>query len=734
MTTILIKRPYFHVKPLEREQLRNWYAYLDFEIRTKKKSRILFLFERCMIACANYEEMWIKFANYLLAIDDNAAARSIYKREAGNPDYSGLVAKYERLIQEAATTSRKIASFWALKLARFHTRFRHDRKLAKKVLKEAISKDKDNVQLYLALVDLAYSSSHSRDSEIVAAFDAAIDSKDLSAEERFQFSMRKLEFLEELGNDVGRVTLHIEKHLAFEKSFEIAPSMTIFHGKKMPLHKEIVPQQLRFFLPLIDFFSICRWPNRLTSNFGGFILATFGSAINALEGIRDWRNSRHFWARIPMSINFLSKKSSNSLPTLSRGVMVDRHEIFSSARLCTNSMATTTATTTTTQRLDPTTGWTCLACQLVFSSGQLQREHYRNEWHLYNMKRQIANLPPVTERDFLDKLQHFAQHQTNDDSRHSIAAATGTASALPTFNLSSSLVCASRRHKEAAEEDGGQMERKNVEDDKLPKVAEEDVSSENDEDGHEANKEDGIPPNECLFCEHKSGNWEANLEHMAIHHGFSIPDFPFCTDTPGLLIYLGFKIGVGLTCIRCQCARFRSLDALRKHMRDSNHCNFRIDCQQEGDVLLEFMDFYDYSEQCDEEATGGGDEAEQQQMTAVLDDEGAFLVLPSGARIGHRSLVRYFRQRFSAGSRPDDWHFQRRQMLLANAKKSDILKQLGGGPASAASCCPLPVLAASLKARARDVSFMKRTVERLALRRQMAANKLFRSRGRDDQQ
>jgi len=55
-----IKRPYFHVKPLERDQLRNWYSYLDFEIRTGKKTRVLFLFERCMIACANYEEMWIK--------------------------------------------------------------------------------------------------------------------------------------------------------------------------------------------------------------------------------------------------------------------------------------------------------------------------------------------------------------------------------------------------------------------------------------------------------------------------------------------------------------------------------------------------------------------------------------------------------------------------------------------------------------------------------------------------
>jgi hypothetical protein len=57
-----------------------------------------------------------------------------------NPDYSPLVAKYERLISDSQ--SRKIGSFWSLKLARFHTRFRHDRKLAKKVLKEAISKDK----------------------------------------------------------------------------------------------------------------------------------------------------------------------------------------------------------------------------------------------------------------------------------------------------------------------------------------------------------------------------------------------------------------------------------------------------------------------------------------------------------------------------------------------------------------------------------------------------------------
>jgi len=60
------------------------------------------------------------------------------------------------------------------------------------------------VQLYLQLVDLAYSSSHSRDSEIIAAFDTAVDSKDLGLEERYQFSLRKMEFLEEMSRDISR--------------------------------------------------------------------------------------------------------------------------------------------------------------------------------------------------------------------------------------------------------------------------------------------------------------------------------------------------------------------------------------------------------------------------------------------------------------------------------------------------------------------------------------------------
>lgn len=58
--SLQIKRPYFHVKPLERCQLKNWKEYLDYEIEQGDQNRIIVLFERCLIACALYEEFWIK--------------------------------------------------------------------------------------------------------------------------------------------------------------------------------------------------------------------------------------------------------------------------------------------------------------------------------------------------------------------------------------------------------------------------------------------------------------------------------------------------------------------------------------------------------------------------------------------------------------------------------------------------------------------------------------------------
>lgn len=74
-----VKRPYFHVKPLERMQLKNWRDYLDFEIANGDHKRVVTLFERCVIACALYEDFWQRFASYMEEFSIEGC-RSVYER------------------------------------------------------------------------------------------------------------------------------------------------------------------------------------------------------------------------------------------------------------------------------------------------------------------------------------------------------------------------------------------------------------------------------------------------------------------------------------------------------------------------------------------------------------------------------------------------------------------------------------------------------------------------------
>ncbi|XP_057438499.1 pre-mRNA-processing factor 39-1 isoform X1 [Lotus japonicus] len=64
-----IRRPYFHVRPLNIGELENWHNYLDFIEREGDLSKIVKLYERCVIACANYPEYWIR---YVLCMEASA--------------------------------------------------------------------------------------------------------------------------------------------------------------------------------------------------------------------------------------------------------------------------------------------------------------------------------------------------------------------------------------------------------------------------------------------------------------------------------------------------------------------------------------------------------------------------------------------------------------------------------------------------------------------------------------
>ena len=85
---------------------------------------------------------------------------------------------------------------------------------------------------------------------------------------------------------------------------------------------------------------------------------------------------------------------------------------------------------------------------------------------------------------------------------------------------------------------------------------------------------------------------------------------------------------------------FQSFSAVRKHMSDKGHSKML----HEGAALIEYADFYDYTSSYPEP------EGDEEVEVDAIDDDGFELVLPSGAKVGHRSLARYYKQSLNPGN------------------------------------------------------------------------------------
>ncbi|XP_026853444.2 pre-mRNA-processing factor 39 [Electrophorus electricus] len=265
-----IKRPYFHVKALEKTQLSNWREYLDFELENGTPERVVVLFERCLIACALYEEFWIKYAKYLESYSTEGV-RHVFKKactihlpkkptihvlwaafeeQQGNiEDARGILKgleeavpglamvrlrrvslerrhgnldEAEALLRDAITNGKNASesSFYSVKLARQLLKVQRSIGKARNVLLEAIEKDETCPKLYLNLLELEYSGDvQQNEAEILACFDRALSSPML-LESRVTFSQRKVEFLEDFGSDINVLVTAYEQHQKLLKEQE----------------------------------------------------------------------------------------------------------------------------------------------------------------------------------------------------------------------------------------------------------------------------------------------------------------------------------------------------------------------------------------------------------------------------------------------------------------------------------------------------------------------------------
>ncbi|XP_072519578.1 pre-mRNA-processing factor 39 [Salminus brasiliensis] len=282
-----IKRPYFHVKPLDRAQLKAWQSYLDWEIAEAEAvqevpeetsedqgvskvcesvaghKRVVILFERCLIACALYEESWDKYVHYLepRSLEET---RNVYRRaceiyllhkhtfhlqwsafeerhgnileaqriletleqampglvmvrlrRAGLERRLGRLDQAESLLREAVEGNKDkpyLHAFFSIKLARFLLKLGKNPSKARAVLQDAIELSPENSKLYLNLLELEISGDLRVNGGGVQQCVSKALAAPLSPETKILFSQRGLQFAEDFGTTVQSVLSIYEEH------------------------------------------------------------------------------------------------------------------------------------------------------------------------------------------------------------------------------------------------------------------------------------------------------------------------------------------------------------------------------------------------------------------------------------------------------------------------------------------------------------------------------------------
>ncbi|KAJ3335688.1 hypothetical protein HDU93_004715, partial [Gonapodya sp. JEL0774] len=339
--------------------------------------------------------------------------------------------------------------------------------------------------------------------------------------------------------------------------------------------------------------------------------------------------------------------------------------------------------------------YTCISCQIGFVTPDAQRDHYKTDWHRYNLKRKVALLPAVSEDTFKQRML-AQQNKTREDverakfsaecvacnktyythnayqnhlqsNKHREAMALfekkhgshrqGTTSTTPRANTKpiedthrtrmdeissdagttkSDSTTAESRIKGPTQHQIMEWRRRLADaktEEEIEKIADEKIAASARLD----------PESDCLFCTTTSADLEANMDHMSSAHSFFVPDVDYLEDLKGLISYLGEKISIGNTCIYCdgKGRQLHSLEAVRKHMIDKGHTKVAYGVEEADEEISKFYVFSDEEKSEDDE-----DEDSEQDENRVTPEHGVDLVLPDGRRAGHRSLRVYYKQNF----------------------------------------------------------------------------------------
>lgn len=287
----------------------------------------------------------------------------------------------------------------------------------------------------------------------------------------------------------------------------------------------------------------------------------------------------------------------------------------------------------------------------------------KSDWHRYNLKRRVASLPSISLEVFEAKVSEFARPEDIDVKVSQKEAKRKRKDEI--LRQKQALILEGLSKATQKEEKEEKEEKKEVveQDESNVEPANEEPVNEEDEEALaekllkvKLQSQVKIPNTLCLFCKNVLFDTiEANVDHMFKSHGMFIPEQKYLDDLPGLLDYLGEKVGLGNVCLVCN-YQGKNIEAVRAHMLSKCHCRLPYETEDEK---MEISEFYDFSSTYTSKTAGSSnadewedvsdnddqeDDEQEELPREVLYSDGVELHLPNGVKIGHRSMVRYFKQ------------------------------------------------------------------------------------------
>ena len=230
------------------------------------------------------------------------------------------------------------------------------------------------------------------------------------------------------------------------------------------------------------------------------------------------------------------------------------------------------------------TNMMCNHCLYVSKTYEEMKEHYKSEFHKYNLNRVTMNLAPLSFEDYKRKKDFFMKKLEEKKK-------TEEALKLQSQNLYCEICSKKFNSSKKLQEhliSKTHLKNKTKKNDEeiSTKTEKNEINTENKNKEPEKTTLDDITY--CLFCNTKSDTLKNNFYHMVQIHNLEIPFIFYIKNYEELIKILAKKIFVYHACFTCDTQRFETIKALQSHMLSKGHTT--VNYKDLDEILFKYYD------------------------------------------------------------------------------------------------------------------------------------------------